>query len=332
MTDKFKPAATSDTSRYLDAVFTDKNFLTLEEEVECGKTKDQAAIDRLVTSHLALAASLARKFAHYGAGFEDLLQESNLALMVAARKFDPERGRFSTIATVYINSALYEYTTRSTVVRAAISKPRRKLFFSLKKMKDQILSSTGRKSLNTADIKMIADQLDVCEFDVREMDVFVSNHDMSLDTAVVDQSSLSHIDFLSDSSYEPSSILENRQQAFINEHGVADAIDELDDREKMIITNRYGLNESEEEMTLQDLSIIFGVSVERVRQIEVKALQKIHNYVKMFDVDGKSEQKKDKPRERYRNATPEQIAARREYDRLRNRAKRAALKQQKEIA
>lgn len=337
MTDKFKPALSSTRDRYLNAVLTDKHFLTLEEEIACGKVKDQAAIDRLVTSHLALAASLARKFSNHGVAFDDMLQEANLALILAANKFDPDRGRFSTIATIYINSALYEFTARSTIVRAAISKPRRKLFFGLKKLKDEILSTTGRKSLSTANIKAIAEQLDVTEFDVREMDVFVSNSDISLSLPVANnETSVSLIDFLADSSYEPSWLLEQQQQEFINGSGIKDAIEELDDREKMIIRGRYGLAENEGEMTLHDLSAIFGVSSERIRQIEARAIAKIHSYVKMFDVcknPNRPARKHSKPNQKpARVRTPEQLAHRREYDRKRNLEKKLAARKGKEKA
>ena len=251
-------------------------MLTPERETELGRrlraTNDIAAARDLVLSHLRLVVSVARNYMGYGLPQADLIQEGNLGLMKAVKRFDPERGvRLASFAIHWIKAEIHEYILRNwRMVKIATTKAQRKLFFNLRSMKK---SSTA---LTPAEITQVAQTLNVKESDVIEMEQRLGGGDVALEPspeAEGDEMPVSPIAYLADASEGPAEILE-REQAERNEsRGLAHALESLDERSRHIIRARW-LAESEPK-TLHELADEFGVSAERIRQIESRAMQKM---------------------------------------------------------
>ena len=249
-------------------------MLTQERETELGRRlrekEDLAAAKDLVLSHLRLVVSVARNYMGYGLPQGDLIQEGNLGLMKAVKRFDPERGvRLASFAIHWIKAEIHEYILRNwRMVKIATTKAQRKLFFNLRSMK------ATSASLTPGEITRFAQTLNVKESDVIEMEKRIMGGDTALEPSTDDgEESVSPIAFLAEPSEGPAELFEREQTEALASEGLSRALASLDERSRRIIRARW-LAESEP-MTLHELADEFGVSAERIRQIEAKAMQKM---------------------------------------------------------
>ncbi len=249
-------------------------ILSQEEETELGhRLRDYNDVDaagRLVMSHLRVVVSIARKYIGYGLPQADLIQEGNIGLMKAVKRFDPDRGvRLVSFAMHWIKAEIHEYILRNwRMVKIATTKGQRKLFFNLRSLKQDSTSLTQGEALQ------MAQDLGVRREEVLEMETRFSGQDVALDPTMEDgEEGFSPISWLSDPEAEPTQILERAAQEHLSSVGLRDALDQLDDRSRHIIEARW-LNE-ENPATLHELAAQYTISAERVRQIENKAIQKL---------------------------------------------------------
>lgn len=240
---------------------------------------DVEAAQRLVLSHLRLVISIARGFLGYGLPYADLIQEGNIGLMKAIRRYDPDRGaRLMTFAQHWIRSEIQEYIIRNwRIVKLATTKSQRKLFFNLRQLKED-----SQAALSCQDAERIALTLDVKPHDVLDMEERMYGQETSIDapTDGDNEESFSPSDWLSRKSDEPEAQLEEESRRKLEGEGLARAIASLDPRSRRVIEARY-LHEDEEgnprPVTLQALAAELGVSAERVRQIEKLAIRKMRS-------------------------------------------------------
>ena len=231
---------------------------------------DLSAASEMVLSHLRLVVSIARNYAGYGLQQADLIQEGNIGLMKAVKRFDPDRGvRLVSFAMHWIKAEMHEYILKNwRIVKIATTKAQRKLFFNLRSMKPNF------GALSPNEVKSIARQLNVKETDVSEMEQRLSGQEISLEPLNDDDDNwVSPIAYLQDSAVDPSERLSGMQKSTAAVDGLKDALDSLDDRSRRIVETRW-LREGDE-LTLHQLADEYGVSAERIRQIEVKAMQKM---------------------------------------------------------
>ncbi|ROH88326.1 RNA polymerase sigma factor RpoH [Pseudomethylobacillus aquaticus] len=264
--------------RYLRVI---KTFpvLTAEEEHDYATrlktTGDLDAAKGLIMSHLRLVASIARGYSGYGLPQADLIQEGNIGLMKAVRRFDPDRGvRLVSFAIHWIKAEIHEYIVRNwRLVKVATTKAQRKLFFNLRSMKQ------GSGSLQPDEVAHIARELKVKPEEVLEMEARMGGHEISLEGDSDDdsESHFSPIAYLPDPAAEPSQWLAEQQSEQSQMDGLANALDSLDERSRRIVQARW-LHEGSG-ATLHDLAAEFGVSAERIRQIEQKAMQKMKSMI-----------------------------------------------------
>jgi RNA polymerase sigma-32 factor len=256
-------------------------MLTYEEELEAGLRKDEESISKLVLSHLRLGVSIARKYANSQISLSDLIGEANVGLMNATLNFDPAKGRFSTFATWYIKSAIHEYVlANGRCVSIATTKPQRKLYFNLRQLRAEMKQ---HGTLTTSQVKEIAEKLDVPERDVREMEVRMNGNDYPINAGEDTSEDLENVvdfkRFVSDSRFDPAHVLENLEHDYLENFGPEEALSVLDERERNIIRARYM---SDSPLTLNDCAAIHGISAERVRQLEVRALKKMREALKEY--------------------------------------------------
>jgi RNA polymerase sigma-32 factor len=234
------------------------------------KDNDLEAAKQLILSHMRLVVSIARGYSGYGLPQADLIQEGNIGLMKAVKKFDPERGvRLVSFAMHWIKAEIHEYIVRNwRLVKIATTKAQRKLFFNLRSMKQ------GLGTLDSSEVKHIADELNVKPEDVLEMEARMNGHEISLEGYGDDDGEevYSPIAYLEDPNAEPSELLAKRQAERLEMSGLAQAMNSLDERSRRIVQARWL---QEDNSTLHDLADEFGVSAERIRQIEQKAMQKM---------------------------------------------------------
>jgi RNA polymerase sigma-32 factor len=265
------PASLGSLDHYIQAV-NRFPLLSAEQETDLGRRlqhdNDVDAARQLVLSHLRLVVSVSRNYLGYGLPQADLIQEGNVGLMKAVRRFDPERGvRLVSFALHWIRAEIHEYILRNwRLVKVATTKAQRKLFFNLRSMK------TRAATLTPAEARAIATELNVKPEEVVEMETRLSGRDVTLDPQPdEDGHSMAPIAWLTDRDDEPAQILERKQTADNRTQGLATAIARLDARSRRIIEARW-LRE-DDPATLQDLADEYGVSAERIRQIESKALK-----------------------------------------------------------
>jgi len=250
-------------------------MLTLEREQELGRRLKQqgdlSAASGLVMSHLRLVVSVARNYMGYGLPQADLVQEGNIGLMKAVKRFDHERGvRLASFAIHWIKAEIHEYILRNwRMVKIATTKAQRKLFFNLRSMK------ASSNALTRKEIRQVAQTLNVKESDVIEMEQRLQGGDVPLDPSPDDgEEAVTPIAFLrSDAATGPAEVFEQDQAEFIKAEGLKRALATLDERSRRVISARW-LAESDAK-TLHELAGEFGVSAERIRQIESKAMQKM---------------------------------------------------------
>ena len=272
------PASLGSLDHYVQAV-NRFPLLSAVQEVELGRRlqrdNDLDAARQLVLSHLRLVVAVSRNYLGYGLPQADLIQEGNIGLMKAVRRFDPERGvRLVSFALHWIKAEIHEYILRNwRLVKIATTKAQRKLFFNLRSMK------TGMGSLTRNEAKHIARALGVKPEEVAEMETRLSGQDIALDPLAGEEGeAMAPIGYLTDAEAEPAQILERAEAARNRSAGLQKALAKLDDRSRRIIEARW-LRE-DDQATLQDLADEYGVSAERIRQIESKALKTMRSDIK----------------------------------------------------
>ncbi len=249
-------------------------ILTKEREVELFKAlqfhENIEAARELVLSHLRLVVSVSRQYLGYGISHSDLIQEGNVGLMKAVKRFDPSKGvRLVSFAVHWIKAEIHEFIVKNwRLVKIASTKAQRKLFFNLRKMR-----SDG-KTLSPDQVNDIAEKLNVNHQEVHEMEVRLSGRDLSIDNQNDDDERYKPSYYLSDNGQqEPTHILDCRYQRFLQTEGIKEALGILDSRSRRIIESRWLRDQNP--LTLQDLASEFGVSAERIRQIEASAMKKM---------------------------------------------------------
>ena len=247
-------------------------ILTQEEEFRLAtrfrEEDDLEAARQLVLSHLRLVISLARGYLGYGLPHADLIQEGNIGLMKAVKRFDPTQGvRLVSFAIHWIKAEIHEYVLKNwRMVKVATTKAQRKLFFNLRSMKP------GSEALTPTGIAAISEQLNVKPEEVSEMETRMSGHDIALEGSNDDDDAFAPIAYLQDKRSEPLRVLERRAADHLQSDGLQMALSALDERSRRIVEARWL---ADEPATLHDLAAEFGVSAERIRQIESKAMQKM---------------------------------------------------------
>mgnify|MGYP001252858102 FL=1 len=250
-------------------------FLSEEEEYELGmrlkKDNDLEAAKKLILSHLKLVMKIARSYSGYGLPQSDLVQEGNIGLMKAVKKFDVERGvRLVSYAMFWIKAEIQEYVVKNwRLVKIATTKAQRKLFFNLRSLRSKL------QPLGVEEIKSIAKTLNLKEEDVREMELRFSGQELSIDYSSdeSEDEQFRPIAYLKDSAPLPSEALEESETESNNSKNLQKALKKLDSRSREIVEARW-LKENKTD-TLHDLAKKYKVSAERVRQIEQNAMKKI---------------------------------------------------------
>lgn len=235
---------------------------------------DVDAARQLVLSHLRLVISIARGYLGYGLPHGDLIQEGNIGLMKAVKRFDPSRGvRLVSFAMHWIKAEIHEYILKNwRLVKVATTKAQRKLFFNLRSLKNDY---EGSGSLSGNQTQEIATKLGVKTEEVTEMETRMTGRDIAMEGSADDgEEAFAPIDYLADNRYEPTRVIENTAYARLQDEGLQTALAGLDERSRRIVEARW-LTDDGEAATLHELADEFGVSAERIRQIEVKALQKM---------------------------------------------------------
>ena len=276
----------------LDAYISAVNripLLTAEEEVAFARKlrdgDDLQAAGRLVLSHLRLVVSVSRQYLGYGLPQGDLIQEGNVGLMKAVKRFDPEQGvRLVSYALHWIKAEIHEYILKNwRMVKVATTKAQRKLFFNLRSMKQGLKSQASdmesfRNTLTPDEVDVVARQLNVKPEEVIEMETRMSGGDVALEPQTDDgEESFAPIAYLADDTQEPTRVLEARNRDYLSGDGIIRALDSLDARSRRIVEERWLKvnDDSSGGMTLHDLAAEYGVSAERIRQIEVAAMKKM---------------------------------------------------------
>jgi RNA polymerase sigma-32 factor len=245
--------------------------------------EDLDAARQLVTSHLRLVIAIARGYLGYGLPHADLIQEGNIGLMKAVKRFDPDRGvRLVSFAMHWIKAEIHEYILKNwRLVKIATTKAQRKLFFNLRSIKAALAqdadSRQGFNTLGAEEVTAVAKKLGVKPEEVIEMETRLTGADISLEPLTDDdEDSYAPIAYLAaDRSIEPSAILERKEYDRLQDEGLSSALASLDERSRTIVQRRWLVADGEEAATLHELAAEYGVSAERIRQIEVKAMQKM---------------------------------------------------------
>ena len=253
-------------------------LLERDYEIELAKgwleKRDEDALHQLVEAHARLVVKIAAGFRGSGLPMADLVQEGNIGLMEAAERFDPERNvRFSTYATWWIFAGIQNYILRnSSIVRAATTPKQRRLFFNLRRLRArQAGRFDGR--LTTDDRERIAEGLGVSVADVEHMEAHIARPDQSLNTPIGDDDAVEHQDLLADVAPNPEDLADDSSRRMARTKWIGEALERLSPRERQIIASRFL---KDKRTTLAEIGESFGVSKERIRQIEGRALKKMH--------------------------------------------------------
>ena len=265
------PVAAGNLDAYIQTASRYPLLSEAEERHLAERLRDHGDVDaarQLVLSHLRLVISIARGYLGYGLPHADLIQEGNIGLMKAVKRFDPSHGvRLVSFAIHWIKAEIHEYVLKNwRMVKVATTKAQRKLFFNLRSLKP------GSEALTSSQVADVAHQLSVKPEEVIEMETRLSGHDLALEGSNDDEDAFAPIAYLEDSRSEPTRVLESRARDHLQSEGLQTALGNLDERSRRIVEARWL---SEEPATLHDLAAEFGVSAERIRQIESKAMQKM---------------------------------------------------------
>lgn len=265
-------------NRYMQEI---RKFPLLEPEEEYMLAKrwveeqDTEAAHKMVTSHLRLAAKIAMGYRGYGLPQAEVISEANVGLMQAVKRFDPEKGfRLATYAMWWIRASIQEYVLRSwSLVKLGTTSAQKKLFFNLRKAKNKI-GALEEGDMRPENVAQIATDLGVTEKEVISMNRRLSGGDASLNATVGSEGegTMQWQDWLEDESADQAGDYEARDELEVRREMLAEALEVLNDREKDILTQR---RLSDKAITLEDLSTQYGVSRERIRQIEVRAFEKL---------------------------------------------------------
>ncbi|MBJ7312137.1 RNA polymerase sigma factor RpoH [Rugamonas sp. CCM 8940] len=270
----------------LDAYISAVNRLPMlshDEEISLARRlqekNDLAAAQELVLSHLRLVVSIARGYLGYGLPHADLIQEGNIGLMKAVKRFDPDQGvRLVSYAMHWIKAEMHEYILKNwRLVKVATTKAQRKLFFNLRSHK------TGLDAMTPPQIDALAKLLDVKREEVIEMETRLSGRDIALESSTDDDDDkFAPIAYLSSDQNEPTKVLEAEQVTRLQSEGLETALGKLDARSRRIVESRWLANDDGSGATLHTLAEEFGVSAERIRQIESAALKKMKGALAAF--------------------------------------------------
>ena len=253
-------------------------MLTRERELELAtawkNNADEKALHELIRAYGRLAVAMAAKFRHYGLPLGDLIQEGNIGLMQAAARFEPDREvRFSTYATWWIRSAMQDYILRNwSIVRTGTTAAQKSLFFNLRRLRARIANATGEQQLNADSRAEIARELNVPVADVVAMEQRMSGGDQSLNAPLSADGEDDWQEFLADERPNPEEVVIGMKDAATRSAWLNQALGQLDERERTIIRER---KLRDDEVTLEELGSTLGVSKERVRQLEARALGKL---------------------------------------------------------
>ncbi len=258
-------------------------MLTHEEEQSLARrlreSNDLGAAQELVLSHLRLVVSIARGYLGYGLPHADLIQEGNIGLMKAVKRFDPDQGvRLVSYAMHWIKAEMHEYILKNwRLVKVATTKAQRKLFFNLRSNK------VGLDAMSPTQIDALAKLLDVKREEVIEMETRLTGRDIALESPTDDEDDkFSPIAYLSSDLSEPTKVLEAEQVTRLQSEGLESALSKLDPRSRRIIEARWLANDDGSGATLHTLAEEFGVSAERIRQVEAAALKKMKGSLAAF--------------------------------------------------
>ncbi len=244
-------------------------------------------------SHLRLVISISRQYLGYGLPHGDLIQEGNVGLMKAVKRFDPDQGvRLVSYAMHWIKAEIHEYILKNwRMVKVATTKAQRKLFFNLRSMKQGFKAGsadgdTHRDTLSADEVSQMASRLNVKREEVLEMETRMSGGDVLLDPSPSDdgEDGFGPIAYLADASQEPTAQIESRQRDRLSTDGISTALATLDDRSRRIVEERWLKvnDDGSGGMTLHDLAAVYGVSAERIRQIESAAMKKMKKALAEF--------------------------------------------------
>ena len=252
-------------------------LLTPEEEHNLAERKmrgDVEAAKQLILSHLRVVVSIARGYDGYGLNQADLIQEGNIGLMKAVKRYEPDRGaRLFSFAVHWIKAEIHEFILRNwRLVRVATTKPQRKLFFNLRSMRKSL------SALSPKEAQAIADDLGVKLSEVLEMEQRMTGKDVALlaDNSD-DDDNFAPIDWLADHDNEPTRQIERKAHYTLQTEGLQNALAKLDERSRRIVETRWLQDDGG--LTLHELAAEYGVSAERIRQIEAKAMQKLRTFL-----------------------------------------------------
>ncbi|MDE2593449.1 MAG: RNA polymerase sigma factor RpoH [Burkholderiales bacterium] len=248
--------------------------------------QDLQAAGKLVLSHLRLVVSISRQYVGYGLPQGDLIQEGNVGLMKAVKRFDPDQGvRLVSYALHWIKAEIHEYILKNwRMVKVATTKAQRKLFFNLRSLKHQYKgdaddTQVGRSAFSESEILRVAQELDVRPEDVIEMETRLAGGDVALEAPADDDHDgiLAPVAYLADDRHEPTRVIESNRRDWLASDGITQALGQLDDRSRRIVEERWLKvnDDGSGGMTLHDLATEYGVSAERIRQIEVAAMKKM---------------------------------------------------------
>ena len=252
-------------------------LLTPEEEHNLAERKmrgDVEAAKQLILSHLRVVVSIARGYDGYGLNQADLIQEGNIGLMKAVKRYEPDRGaRLFSFAVHWIKAEIHEFILRNwRLVRVATTKPQRKLFFNLRSMRKSL------SALSPKEAQAIADDLGVKLSEVLEMEQRMTGKDVALLADNSDNNdNFAPIDWLADHDNEPTRQIERKAHYTLQTEGLQNALAKLDDRSRRIVETRWLQDDGG--LTLHELAAEYGVSAERIRQIEAKAMQKLRTFL-----------------------------------------------------
>ncbi len=285
---------------HLDAYISAVNrmpLLTADEERDFAQRlqqhNDLDAAGKLVMSHLRVVVSVSRQYLGYGLPHADLIQEGNVGLMKAVKRFDPGQGvRLVSYAMHWIKAEIHEYILKNwRMVKVATTKAQRKLFFNLRSMKqgfkaDADDGAVHRDTLTDHEIDVVARELNVKREEVIEMETRLSGGDVVLDPSPSDDGEEAYgpIAYLADGRHEPTAVLEATERDMLASEGIAQAMAQLDERSRRIVAERWLKvnDDGSGGMTLHELAAEYGVSAERIRQIEVAAMKKMRKALETY--------------------------------------------------
>jgi RNA polymerase sigma-32 factor len=273
--------------RYISAAM-DAPMLEREYEVALARRwrdeEDSDALHEIIEAHIRLVVRIASKFKGYGLPIGDLIQEGNRGLLEAANRFDPDRNvRYSTYATWWILAAMQEYIVRnSSIVRIGTTPAQKSLFFNLRKLRAKLTDNLAAR-MTEEERELIASELRVPLAAVERMESHFSRPDQSLNATVGESDSNEFVDLLSDDSPTPEAIVGDLIDSETRAKWIADAMEHLTQREREVITRRFL---KDDKITLAEIGETFGVTKERIRQIEGKALSKLRDALQDKVTDG----------------------------------------------